>query len=134
MLSGCIKFHSSAGTPAQKAEVTAVATTIIDAMNRGDYGPVWDQSSELLKRHTPRTMYVNSFSDAEKILGQPGARAAPRVGFHKNVGPNVPEGDYSIVEFDVEYRSQFSIQKVALSRESGQWKLVGYEIQAKGRK
>jgi hypothetical protein len=140
MLSGCIKFHSNPvtpgapGTAAQQDEVTAVATGIIKAMDQEEFGPVWDQSSDILKRLVSKPMFAKTFSDVQKQLGQPGPRSAPRFGFHKKIEENLPEGEYAIVEFDVEHTPQYSTQKVVLAKEAGHWKLAGYFIIGKGTK
>lgn len=120
------------GTSAQQAEALEAAQSIVTAIDRGEFDQVWDHSGQLLRDSTYKVVFVKTMAGTRGNLGQPGSRGTPRVGFAKRIDPNAPEGNYSVVEVDTNFSGRTITEKVILSRESGQWKLVGYFMQTSG--
>jgi len=114
------------GTIAQKTDAFEAAKTIVKALDRGQFDQVWDESGETLKGSTYKIAFAKFMSTTRGKLGQPAPRGAPRIGFSKKIDPNLPEGDYSVVEVDTNFSGRIVTEKVVLVRESGHWKLAGY--------
>lgn len=120
------------GTSAQQTEALQAAKSIVTAIDRGEFEQVWDRSDQLMRESTYKVVFVKTMAATRGNLGQPGSRGAPRVGFARKIDPNAPEGDYSVVEVDTDFSGRTITEKVILSRESGEWRLVGYFMQASG--
>lgn len=117
---------AAAGTSAQQTEAFEAARTIVKALDHGQFEQVWVDSSETLKRSTYLIVFTKAMSATRGKLGQPAPRGTPRIGFAKKIDPNLPEGDYSVVEVDTDFGGEIVTEKLVLTRESGEWKLVGY--------
>lgn len=116
----------TSGTAAQQAEAFEAAKAIVKALDRGAFDQVWEQSSQMFKGSTLKVVFTKLMPATRGNLGQPAPRGAPRIAFSKKVDANVPEGDYSIVEVDTNFSGKTVIERLVLTRESGQWKLAGY--------
>jgi hypothetical protein len=121
------------GTAAQQTEAFEAAKSIVKALDRGEFEQVWVKSSETLKRSTYQMVFIKAMSATRGKLGQPAPRGAPRIGFTRKIDPNLPDGDYSVVEVDTDFGGKIVTEKLVLTRESGQWRLAGYFMQT-GRK
>lgn len=121
---------SRPGTQAQRDDAVSAALPILTTMDRGEFGQVWDASSQRLKDATNRFVFVKGMEITRKRLGQPQPRQKGRVAFADQVDAGGPKGTYSIVEVDSLFGSAPVTEKVILVREADAWKLAGYHMRS----
>ncbi len=141
MLAGCnIRFSTTPdeslppiepGTEVQQREAFEAARSIVKALDRGEFGAVWEASSRQLKDTAGKTVFTTLMSTTRKSLGKPAPRGAPRGGFTSKVDAQGPEGEYAVLWVDTDFGGKTVTEKVVMVKESGQWKLAGYFMNTK---
>lgn len=114
------------GTKDQQREAFEAARSIVKAMDRGEFGAVWEASSRQLKDTAGKTVFTTLMSSTRKKLGTPSPRGAPRGGFTSRIDPGGPVGEYAVLWVDTDFSGKTVTEKVVMVKESGQWRLAGY--------
>lgn len=125
------QFTAKAGTPEQAAVATKAARAIVEAIDRLEYERVWDQSSPIFKRLSSRMVFIKMLEYTRGRLGKPDPGRTGGVGFSERVDAKLPKGQYAVVIVHSTYGGKPLEEKLVMSMEEGQWKLVGYFIQSR---
>lgn len=117
---------ATAGTEAQWMEVFTAGKDVIHRIDDGKYDLVWEDSSAIMKKSSPKFAFRTLLSTTRKPLGKPSPRGTAAIAFTDNIDWNLPRGDYALMEFDTRFGSKVVHEKAVFSREQGRWKLAGY--------
>ena len=109
--------------PAQDA-----ARTWLVAVDAGAYGKSWDTSSEIFQKAIKRDDWEKTLVTARGQMGSAGARKTRLVQFTRNI-PNVPEGEYVVIQYETAFENRAAIETVTPVKEKdGTWRVAGYFI------
>jgi len=109
--------------PAQDA-----ARTWLVAVDAGAYGKSWDTSSEIFQKAIKREDWEKALVAARGPMGNAGARKTRLVQYTRNL-PNVPEGEYVVIQYETAFENRAAIETVTPVKEKdGTWRVAGYFI------
>jgi len=109
--------------PAQDA-----ARTWLVAVDAGAYGKSWDISAELFQKAVKRDVWEKTLVAARGPMGSAGARKTRLVQYTRNL-PNVPEGEYVVIQYETMFENRAAIETVTPVKEKdGSWRVAGYFI------
>jgi len=109
--------------PAQDA-----ARTWLVAVDAGAYGKSWDLSAELFQKAVKRDDWEKTLVAARGPMGSAGARKTRLVQYTRNL-PNVPEGEYVVIQYETVFENRAAIETVTPVKEKdGNWRVAGYFI------
>lgn len=116
----------------QDAEMTRAAQQVLQMIDAGQAGQVWDMSTEVVKRIVPRNDFVAQVTARRNQLGAPvqrGQAAVSRTQFQ--AGGDVPEGLYINIVFPARFaNSQQPVHELVSFRfdEDRVWRVSGYSM------
>ena len=116
----------------QDAEMTDAAQQVLELVDAGRIGEVWDGASAVMKRVVPREEFVNQVSDERGRLGRPvdrGTAGVTRTQFP--AGARVPQGIYVNVATPTRFqKSPGQVRELVSFRldEDRVWRVSGYSV------
>ena len=109
--------------PAQDA-----ARTWLVAVDAGAYGKSWDISSEIFQKAIKRDDWEKTLVAARTPMGSAGPRKTRVVQYTRNL-PNVPEGEYVVIQYETSFENRAAIETMTPVKEKdGTWRVAGYFI------
>ena len=116
----------------QDAEMTDAAQQVLELVDAGRIGEVWDGASAVMKRVVPREEFVNQVSGERGRLGRPvdrGTAGVTRTQFP--AGARVPQGIYVNVATPTRFqKSPGQVRELVSFRldEDRVWRVSGYSV------
>ena len=116
----------------QDAEMTDAAQQVLELVDAGRIGEVWDGASAVMKRAVPREEFVYQVSDERGRLGRPvdrGTAGVTRTQFP--AGARVPQGIYVNVATPTRFqKSPGQVRELVSFRldEDRVWRVSGYSV------
>jgi hypothetical protein len=110
--------------PADQAARAWLAT-----VDSGRYGESWEDAAALFKQAVPKLRWETTVQSVREPLGVVTSRKVRSMTYAR-VLPNVPEGEYVVIQFDTRFENRpLSVETVTPMREKdGSWKVSGYFI------
>lgn len=117
----------------QDAEMSDAAQQVLELVDAGRIGEVWDGASAVMKRVVPREEFVNQVSDERGRLGRPvdrGTAGVTRTQFP--AGARVPQGMYVNVATPTRFQKSAGqvVRELVSFRldEDRVWRVSGYSV------
>jgi len=102
--------------------------TWLDLVDKGQYAESWSRTGSYFQAQVTQDAWVTRIGPVRAPLGAVKSRNLRSVDYIKSL-PGAPDGDYAIVKYDTEFANKSqSTETVAMVRERGEWRLVGYFI------
>lgn len=105
-------------------EATQEWLALVDA---GDYEASWEQAAGLLKSQITAKQWAERIQQVKSQLGAPGERALIAARYTTSL-PNVPEGEYVVVQYRAQYGGQNVVETATLTNDEGTWRVAGYFV------
>lgn len=114
-------------------QIYAGAISALQQIDRGDLGAIWDNSSEVTRRSTTKSNFINSVRQLRRPLGAPKYRQWQTVTWQKVKIKNVKNA-YNIfvsVRFVTNFTRRAMVNEMVSFRldRDGSWRFTGYVIQ-----
>lgn len=137
-LAGCnVSFNSgndsnlpetSSGSQSQQTEAEAAARSYLAMIDQKQYEKTWEQAGPALRSQSSEFAWVNMLKLARKTFTAITNRQVEGFGFSSQIDPNVPVGEYVLVQFKEVKGNVTTTEKVVMQKDQGKWKIVGYFI------
>ena len=112
--------HVSSGSSEARAWLN-----VIDA---GKYIESWQKADALFKTQLAQQQWHDALNDVRTPLGKVITRSELHSKKYSSL-PGVPDGEYIVIQYHTEFLNQkSSTETLTLSKNSGQWRAVGYFI------
>ncbi|QWP75308.1 DUF4019 domain-containing protein [Lysobacter sp. K5869] len=108
------------------------ALQMLQVIDRGQAGALWDNASAVAQRATGRADFVGHLGKTRAPLGAAASRSWMSVRRESvPAGGRVPPGHYANIEFASQFQGQRTAKElISLRRdEDGQWRFSGYVIE-----
>ena len=133
ILQGCAGHNStSKKTPAEKRarekEARAAAAAWLALIDAGDYAGAYAAEPDRLRKATTEEQFVRSMEGRRVPFGRVLSRSFIGAAFtHKLTGS--PDGQYESILFRTAFANKsLAAERVILSHESAQWRVVDYRV------
>src|SRR3954451_6280712 len=132
MLQACASHHVHSKRPSEKRtqerEARAAATAWLALVDTAEYAAAYASEPERLRKATTEEQFVRSMEGRRVPFGRVLARSFIGAAFtHKLTGS--PDGQYQRILFRTSFANKpLAAERVILSHESGQWRVVDYRV------
>ena len=127
VLPGLVAGIALAGTAADPAE--AAARTWLASADSLDGAETWRLAAPVFQQHISAEQWQQALSGARGPLGALKSRTLASLTHRTNL-PGVPDGDYVVMQFQVEFEHKTSaLETVTTAKQpDGSWRVAGYFI------
>lgn len=100
----------------------------LQAMDEHRYADAWNESAAVVREGHSEQEWVRQFAMPREAFGKIVMREFKRANFSTRVR-GAPEGEYVTTLFLTQFsNTPLAIETVLLSRESGEWRIGGYDV------
>lgn len=106
----------------------AAADKWLGLIDRGEYGPAWDECAGLFRDRVTRQQWIDSLPNTRAPFGTAKSRKVEMAAYRTSL-PGAPDGQYVTVRFRTDFeKKETAEERVTLSFEDGLWRPTGYFI------
>lgn len=106
----------------------AIINQWLGYVDNDKFSQSWEESAQLFKAQVTEAQWEAAVNSARAPYGKLKNRKVVYQQAHDSL-PNVPKGEYFVVQFSAEYQNKDSaIETVTLVKDNDSWRVVGYFI------
>ncbi|MEY2519873.1 MAG: hypothetical protein QOF24_1632 [Verrucomicrobiota bacterium] len=132
LLQGCAFHHSVSKSLAEKRvrekEAGAAALEWLALIDAGKYAPAYAMESARLRASTTEEQFIRSMEGRRAPFGRMLSRSFIGAAFTRKLTGS-PDGRYESILFRTSFENKkLAAERVILSQEAGQWRVVDYRL------
>jgi hypothetical protein len=114
---------------ADESAAVKASTEWLSVVDKGQYGPSWDKSAQLVKTAVKRKDFELKLKASRGQFGQLVNRTIKAKHFMTAM-PGAPDGKYVVIQYDSSFiKKKHAVETVTpMQEKDGQWKVSGYFI------
>jgi opacity protein-like surface antigen len=124
----CCPAFAQDQTAKQEAAKQA-AQSWLALVDRGDYGPSWQQAASFFQSKISKADWENALKQGRTPLGAAGSRTLLGALYQTDL-PNAPKGEYVIIQYKTEMASGGAVVETVtpMLDNDGKWRVSGYFV------
>lgn len=105
----------------------SAAAEWLELLDANDYQATWEEAASLLKSQVTADQWASQIQQVHSQLGALRDRSLIAARYTTSL-PNVPEGEYVVVQYRAQYGSKTTIETATLMKDGEAWRIAGYFV------